>query len=165
MTCWETTDSPWQVISGNFNDYIHLFASYYYLRNRLDIGLGAFLSKDYSNASIFGDHLYHDTEAGGFLVLQYPFSFSSRVDLEIFARHIKRRPVGFSGPTIKTAAFLPTLSYVFDNILWGLTGPLNGTRAAASIVVSPPLNFVDDPFVSIDADIRNYLHLAKDLYG
>ncbi|HON09280.1 MAG TPA: BamA/TamA family outer membrane protein [Chitinispirillaceae bacterium] len=148
-------------IQGNFNDYIHLFASYYYLRNRLDIGLGAFLSKDYSNASIFGDHLYHDTEAGGFLVLQYPFSISSRVDLEIFACHIKRKPVGFSGPNIKTSAFLPTLSYVFDNILWGLTGPLNGTRAAAGIIVSPPLNFVDDPFISIDADIRNYLHLAK----
>ncbi len=148
-------------IQGSFQDYLHLFASYFFLQKRLDIGAGAYYSKDYSSASIFGDRLYHDTEAGGFIMAQYPFSISSRLDLEIFARHIKRRPVGFSGPTINTSALLPTLSYVYDNILWGITGPLTGVRAAGSLVVSPPLKFVDDPFISADADIRMYLHLAK----
>ena len=148
-------------IQGNFEDYIHLFGSYSYLRRRLDISFGAYLSKDYSNASIFGDRLYHDTELGGFFAARYPFSLFSRLDFEIFSRNIKREPVGFSGQTINSNALLPSLSYVYDNILWGITGPLNGVRASATLLSSPPLNFIDNPFVSMDADIRVYFHLFK----
>ena len=148
-------------IQGNFKSYMHLYASYYYVRQRLDLGIGGYYSKDYSSAGIFGDHLYHDTEFGGFFVAKYPFSLFSRIDFQVFTRSIERRPVGFDGSVISSTALLPSLSYIYDNILWGITGPLNGIRAKGSVLVSPSLHFISDPFVSLDADFRSYLHILK----
>jgi outer membrane protein assembly factor BamA len=148
-------------LQGNFKDYLHLYASYIYLKQRFDLGVGGYYSKDYSNANIFGDHFYHDTEIGGFFFARYPFSLLSRVDFEIYARNIKRVPIDFTGPTTDAVSLLPSLSYTFDNILWGLTGPLNGIRAKSSILFSPQLDFIDDHFISFDIDVRTYHHLFK----
>ena len=148
-------------IQGNFNDYAHLYLSYIYLKNRVNMGAGGFYSKDYAFASIFGDRLYHDMEYGGFGIAQYPFSMYSRCDLQLYARHIRQEPVTFDGPTLTDNIFVASLSYVYDNILWGITGPLTGLRAIASMQLSPPLRVVTEPYLSFDADIRHYLHLFK----
>ena len=148
-------------IQGNFNDYAHLFLSYLYLKKRINVGAGGFYSKDYTFASIFGDKLYHDMEYGGFGIAQYPFSMFSRMDLQLFARHIEQQPVTFNGPTLTSNMWLSSLSYVFDNILWGITGPLTGIRTAASFLISPPLGIITEPFISIEADVRHYWHLFK----
>lgn len=146
-------------IQGNLKDYMHLFASYTYLRSRADIGVGGFFNKDYSFADVFGKRLYHDQEGGAFLFIRFPFSTFTRLDLELFYRDIKRDPLDSDDPAVKSTAFLPSLSFSFDNILWGITGPLNGVRASSRILLSPPLDFVDDHFISLDTDIRAYLHL------
>ncbi|MBN1758651.1 MAG: PD40 domain-containing protein [Chitinispirillaceae bacterium] len=148
-------------IQGNFKDYAHLYLSYLYLKQRINWGAGGFYSKDYTFASIFGSRLYHDMEYGGFGIAQYPFSMYSRCDLQLFARHIRQEPVTFEGPTLSNNMFLSSASYVFDNILWGITGPLNGLRATATVQLSPPLDVVTYPYLSFDADIRHYLHLFK----
>lgn len=146
-------------IQGNLKEYMHLFASYIYLRSRADIGVGGFFNKDYSYADIFGRRLYHDQESGAFFFIRFPFSTFTRLDLELFYRDIKRDPVDSEDPAVKSTAFLPSLSFSFDNILWGITGPLNGVRASSRILLSPPLDFVNDHFISLDTDIRAYLHL------
>ncbi|MBN1576126.1 MAG: PD40 domain-containing protein [Chitinispirillaceae bacterium] len=148
-------------IQGNFKDYAHLFLSYLYLKKRINVGAGGFYSKDYTFASIFGDRLYHDMEYGGFGIAQYPFSMFSRLELQLFARHIEQKPVTFDGPAMTSNMWQSSLAYVFDNILWGITGPLNGIRAAASLQVSPPLKVITEPFISVDTDIRHYWHLFK----
>lgn len=148
-------------IQGNFKDYMHFFASYIYLRNRLDIGVGAFYNKDYSYADIFGERLYHDQESGAFLFLRYPLSIFTRFDFELFFRDIQRESLQDNDPDIKSTSLLQSLSFTFDNILWGITGPLNGIRITSTAQLSPPLDFVDEHFVSFDADIRTYLHMFK----
>ncbi|HEX3018774.1 MAG TPA: BamA/TamA family outer membrane protein [Chitinispirillaceae bacterium] len=146
-------------LQGNFKDYMHLFASYIFLRNRADVGGGGFYNKDYSYADLYGTRLYHDEESGGFLFIRYPFSTFTRLDFEFFYRNIKREPVESDAPIVKTTSFLPSASFSFDNILWGITGPLNGIRISSKIIFSPPLDFVDDHFISFDTDIRTYLHM------
>jgi len=146
-------------IQGNFKEYMHLYASYIYLRCRADVGAGGFFNKDYSYADIFGRRLYHDQENGAFLFILFPFSTFTRLDLELLYRDIKRDPMSSDDPVVKSTAFLPSLSFTFDNILWGITGPLNGVRATSKVLLSPPLDFVDDHFISFDTDIRAYLHL------
>jgi Tol biopolymer transport system component len=148
-------------IQGNFTDYAHLYLSYFYLKQRINVGAGGFYSKDYTFASVFGNKLYHDLEYGGFGIAQYPFSMFARCDLQLFARHIEQEPISFDGTTLTNNMFLASLSYVFDNILWGITGPLNGLRATASVQLSPPLQMVTHPYLSLDGDIRHYLHLFK----
>lgn len=146
-------------IQGNFKDYMQLYASYIYLRSRVDVGVGAFYNKYYSYADLFGKRKYHDQEGGAFLFTRFPFSTFTRLDLELFYRDMKRDPVSSDDPVVKSTAFLPSLSFSFDNILWGITGPLNGVRAQSRILLSPPLDFVNDHFISFDTDIRAYLHL------
>jgi hypothetical protein len=148
-------------LQGDLNDYAHFFLSYFFLKHRLDVGAGAYYSKDYTYASVFGSRLYHDMEYGGFGIAQYPFSMFSRLDFSLFARHIEQRPVYSEGPEFSANMLLGSLSYVYDNILWGLTGPLNGTRAVADVQLSPPLSFIAEPFVSIELDWRKYIHLFK----
>lgn len=146
-------------IQGNLKEYVHLFASYIYMRSRADVGAGGFFNKDYSYADIFGRRLYHDQESGAFLFVSFPFSTFTRLDMELLYRDIKRDPMDSEDPVVKSTALLQSLSFSFDNILWGITGPLNGVRASSRILLSPPIDFVNDHFISFDTDIRAYLHL------
>lgn len=147
-------------IQGNFKDYIHLYGSYLYLRKRIDLGIGGYYSKDYTYQDVFGEKIFHDTEIGAFLLATYPFSLFSRIDFEVFGRNIKRKPVTFDSSTTSSTVLLESLSYSFDNILWGITGPINGTRMDLTVQISPPMEFVTDAFLAVNADIRNYMHVA-----
>ncbi len=148
-------------VQGNFRDYLHFYGAYYYLKQRTDFGCGIFYSKDLSYANIYGDFIYKDIDYGGFFSSEYPFSLYSRVNFEILYRHSERIPQDTVLPTVKHTTLLPTCSYTFDNILWGITGPINGIRATIGAMVSPPLDMVNESFVSCEADVRAYMHIVK----
>jgi Tol biopolymer transport system component len=148
-------------IQGDFDDYLHLYASYFYLKHKLDMGIGGFYSKDYSNASAYGDLLYRNKEYGGFFTAQYPFSLYSRIDFQVFSKRSEKVYSDTLLPPIKTTMLIPSLSFVFDNVLWGITGPVNGVRASVSTMISPPLDMIKERFISVDADLRMYFHFSK----
>jgi hypothetical protein len=158
-------------IDGNLADYTHIFASYVNLRHKINFGLALFYNREYATRSIYLDSLFLDTDAGGLLFLSHPFSMFTRLELNLVYQNIFRLPYispdGYTiqkdgaTPAVTYNIFTPTLSYVYDNILWGITGPLNGTRAQANFMVSPPINHINDAFVSGDADYRHYFHLWK----
>ncbi|MDG5814394.1 BamA/TamA family outer membrane protein [Chitinispirillales bacterium ANBcel5] len=146
-------------IQGNFNEYVYLFLSYFNRRNRVDIGGGGYFSKDYTLEGF--DDIFHDTEIGGFLQVRYPFSIFSRLELDLFGKRVKRRPYNSEGESKVSHVALPSLTYTYDDILWGITGPLRGTRARARVTLSPPVKLVDEPFLSFDGDIRSYMHINR----
>ncbi|HMA65401.1 MAG TPA: BamA/TamA family outer membrane protein, partial [Chitinispirillaceae bacterium] len=148
-------------VQGNFKDYLHLYGAYYYLKRRTDFGCGIFYSKDLSYANIYGDFIYKDIDYGAFFTSEYPFSLYSRVNFEILYRHSKRIPQDTVLPKVKHTTLLPSCSYTFDNILWGMTGPINGVRATIGAMVSPPLDMVNESFISCEADVRAYMHIVK----
>jgi Tol biopolymer transport system component len=148
-------------VQGNFKDYLHLYGAYYYLKQRIDFGCGIFYSKDLSYANIYGDYIYKDIDYGGFFTSEYPFSLYSRVNFEILYRHSERIPQDTVLPTVKHTTLLPSFSYTFDNILWGITGPINGVRATIGAMVAPPLDMVNQSFISCEADARTYMHIVK----
>jgi outer membrane protein assembly factor BamA len=103
-------------------------------------------------------------------LLRYPFSLFSRIDLNIFYEHSKRDPYLFKNnklehndslPDISLNITLPSLSYVYDNTLWGITGPIRGIRGEATLLVSPAFTAKDASFFSIDCDLRHYLHINR----
>jgi Tol biopolymer transport system component len=154
-------------VQSDFTSTLHLFASYMYMKRRLNFGGGGYFYKDYTLGSNSLLLYYHDADLGGFLAASYPFSMFSRIDFQLYGRSITRTPIGDSiavynsGGVYTVNSLLPSISYSFDNILWGLTGPLNGMRAEATLEVSPPLSFLNDPFVSGEVDVRGYFHLFK----
>jgi len=148
-------------VQANFDEYAHLYLTYHYLKYRINAAVGGFYSKDYAYDGLF-NRFYHDMQTGGFLGLSYPFSMFTRADLHLFGRHIERTAILKEDTyTQKSQAMLSMLSFSFDNILWGITGPLNGTRAQTRFHYSPQLSFVEEPYIAADADIRNYWHIAK----
>jgi outer membrane protein assembly factor BamA len=53
-------------------------------------------------------------------------------------------------------------AYVFDNVLWGYTGPVNGTRAKFTVDGGINLFDADDiQFYSLGMDYRKYWHFGK----
>ncbi|HEX2956306.1 MAG TPA: BamA/TamA family outer membrane protein [Chitinispirillaceae bacterium] len=148
-------------LQGNLKDYLHLFLSYIYLKQRLDVGIGGYISREYTYTGLFAERLFHDEEVSGFIFAQYPFSQVSRLDFSIFVNKLKRDPIYTKDTTQISTTFLPSLGYSFDNILWGITGPVNGMRASVTLDVTPPLQFITNPYASLDIDIRHYLHIAK----
>jgi Tol biopolymer transport system component len=148
-------------VQGNFKDYLHLYGAYYYLKRRTDFGGGIFYSKDLSYANIYADFIYKNIDYGGFFTAEYPFSLYSRVNFEMLYSHSERIPQDTVLPTVDRTTLLPTLSYTFDNILWGITGPINGVRATIGGMVSPPIDMVNESFISSEADVRAYIHIVK----
>jgi len=156
-------------IQGNLADYTHLFVSYLNLERKVNYGGGVFYNREYTSQSIFGDTISFDQNGGVTFLLRYPFSMTSRLDLEGTYENLYRTPYVFDttlgyikdpnqGPyTINI--FTPTLTYTYDDILWGITGPLNGIRGQARLQVSPPLRPLSASFASADVDVREYFHL------
>ena len=162
-------------------DENNFYLGYINSQYRLDYGLGLFYDRYYTSEykSVYEDRntnendssrIYHDTKAGGFVLIRYPFSLFTRVDLNLFYQHLKRVPKYRKNSkladdparsTINLNITLPSLSYVFDNILWGITGPINGIRSMATLLYSPPFTPEDASFISLDVDIRSYLHINR----
>jgi hypothetical protein len=158
-------------IDGNFSDYTHIFGSYLNLRHTINYGAALFYNREYATKTIYLDSLFFDVDAGGILFSSYPFSMFARLEFNVLYQNILRTPyVSNDGYTIekdtgngsKTYNILtPSLSYVYDDILWGITGPLNGTRSQSTVTLSPPMKHIKNAFLSFDTDFRRYFHLFK----
>ncbi len=156
-------------MQGNLNEYF-LYGAYLNSQYRLDFGASVSYSKSYTFESIYGDDLYHDTNLGLSALLRYPFSVFSRLDLSLYYRKQDRTPHTFRNGELvfdssreqsQLIVMLPSLRYVFDNILWGITGPVNGIRAQLNVMTAPPVSYTDVGFISADIDVRRYFHFAR----
>jgi Tol biopolymer transport system component len=150
-------------LQAEFNDYAQVYAAYEYMKLRFNVTVGGFYYKYYSFAyDGQSGRYFHDLETGGFLGLSYPFSMFSRADLQILNRYMERTPLTGSDPAaLEYNALLAVTGYSFDNILWGITGPLRGVRASARLQLAPPLSFTSEAYLSGDIDVRHYTHLMK----
>jgi len=137
---------------------------YYYLPKRTDYGFVVLHTKDYyyvitDLAQVwFSDRIY-----GGGIILSHPFSKFTRTDLEIIFLDIRREQFsfdrGWSQRTVRT--LIPSISLVNDTIIWGLTGPVNGSRSILSLEYSPDMDFNDLYFTTVSADVRKYIRIGK----
>lgn len=94
-------------------------------------------------------------------MLTVPLSTYARIACDVFYSNVELQPEDPGAPAGTTNTLVPSLSYTFDNILWGLTGPVNGTRARAALTVVPPIEGLDAAFVAAEGDCRRYIHIAR----
>lgn len=144
----------------NTIDQSNVLAFYFYNKHRTNYGIGLFHTKNFYLDNF--DFLFSDRFYGVQLYANRPFSTFSRVETFLSQFFIDRQYYDFDDPREDRSSKVTTaeLSYVTDNIIWGLTGPVNGRRA--KLTVSGGVNLFDSKdieFTSAEFDYRKYWHL------
>lgn len=142
------------------------FIQGYYFNNkkRTNLGIGFFHTKNYyedNNNYLFSDRFYG---VQGFA--SRPFSTFNRVQTSLGQFFIDRkyydRAYGDLRENRSSKVTTGSLSLVFDNVLWGYTGPVNGKRYI--LTLDGGVNAFDKndiSFYSASFDYRKYWHIAK----
>ncbi|MBU0983146.1 MAG: hypothetical protein KKA42_04700, partial [candidate division Zixibacteria bacterium] len=148
----------------NSIDQSYIQAYYFNNKRRTSLGAGFFHTKNFyvdTYDSLFSDRFYG---VQGFA--RRPFSTYSRLEMSVAQFFIDRKyhdrnPLA---ENFKRNSKVTTLSsaWVFDNVLWGYTGPVNGRRFKLAFDGGVNLFDNDDvSFYSFGGDFRNYWHFAK----
>ncbi len=159
------TNSPEDLTDAN------LYGAYWYLPKRLDIG-GAIFREKYSYYYIFPDIICSENIFGGGILLQYPLSRFRRIEAECQGyQHSYKYFYSQFYPDSSyyqesLSFFIPSISFVTDNTIWGSTGPINGQRLKFTFMKSLPLfeKLFDEQTLSYNVyklDIRRYTRFAK----
>lgn len=156
-----------------------IFASYFYLPNRNDYGIAGFhnaflwISDDrefVQEKAGEGGYAYRDGDALLFRDRYYGAQFAISRPLDLFRRVegdlglviIGREFLDLDIPTERRALLQPSVAYVSDTILWGITGPMGGGGMRVSAKWSPKLFDDQQSFLTLEADLRRYYLLNKE---
>ena len=126
--------------------------------HRLNWGTGVFhLYDEYYNRH---DQYYFQRQAGALGFCSYPVSKFSRFDLTLFARYDKKdRRYGLTAREgMLTSTFL---SWVYDNAIWDVSGPIEGRRYNLSAGITQSLTHGQAWNRIAFADIRHYFRLGN----
>ena len=158
------TDLYYSFENSNFDIY------YYHLPDRMDYGVGAF-----HNVYFFDYGNVRDRNYGASFSLSYPFSRNRRVDFSGSFVNIDRDRWDYTIYDYvkyqKRHFVLPSLAYVFDNTLWGYTGPVAGSRYRVAFSYSPKFSNETPEtskdlwgidFKTLSFDARKYYHVGLD---
>jgi Tol biopolymer transport system component len=158
-----TTDLYYDFENSNFS------AFYFYLPRRVDYGAGLYHNVYFFDAGNIRDRYY-----GGSLFLAYPLSKFNRVESSLDMVLIDRSHwdiyYGDYRFLKRQRVFMPGLGYVHDTAVWGITGPMNGSRYRAAFYYSPDLEGDSNPttdhwgldFRTVVGDYRHYWKIGKD---
>ncbi len=135
---------------------------YYNLKHRLNMGLGGFhLVYLFFNSS-YGLVRYRNY--GSLISASYPFDRFNRIDLSALWYNVSLEYLDFMVPTEKVSTILPDVSYVHDNVLWGvrwgILAPVSGSRYLVSFRFSPKYNRNSRDFRTLKFDYRKYFMLS-----
>ena len=157
------------VLTLEDSDY---FLSYGYLKNKTDYYFVGFQTANFFQAGYYSlGRLRH---YGIQTYISNPFSRFQRIDFGLTWHNISydildrvintfgqeeliKRP----GSSSKFSTILPTASWVIDNSVFGVTGPVDGFRQNVSITASP--GWKDDfKFQTMKIDARKYWRVGRD---
>ncbi len=129
------------------------------LGKRANYGYGVFHFSGNRYDITESDEYYYERSFGGFFTLYFPFSKFSRLetdvslinsDKQLYSSFLERKALLVSN----------SLSYVFDNSLWGPTGPLDGIRARFLLGYTGDVKYSNVDYFSIIADYRQYFRFS-----
>jgi Tol biopolymer transport system component len=132
---------------------------YQYSPKRIDWGVGILHTKNYYVDSF--DRLFSDRVYGGLGFVAYPFSKFSRLELNISHISIDRKYYDPPFDNRSVRVLSSSLSLINDTVLWGITGPVNGTRSIFSFDFSPDISPKTLSYRTFFMDYRKYWHFKK----
>lgn len=142
----------------DFLKSFNLGVTYLNRERRLNWGVGAFHLYD----EYFNDHdgFYWERQAGVMGLFSYPFSKFHRLDLTTVARYSNRDELGEQDDR-KALLMTNYLSWVYDNSLWDISGPIDGRRYNFTVGLTSRLDKVKSFNRLASADVRHYFRLGK----
>lgn len=138
--------------------------AYYYLPDRIDYGVEAFHSARFLVLNdINGGSLYRFRTYGVNLSMSRPFDKYNRLDVTFSWFNLSKDNLDYDNiPSERRTAFMPTISLVHDNVLWGFTSPNNGSRYNLTIYGTRKLTDQSLSFTTFTGDFRKYFRLSRD---
>ncbi len=152
-------------LSGN-NDFNFQFV-YYYLACRINYGIGIFHFKDYYyyyeyNETGYTFESFYLRRYGVDLLMSYPFTKFFRTDLELLEmRYIRKSDDEEIVENVDANINVTSLSFVYDTVLWGETGPIWGSRGKVIYQKAWPITGNDWLFDLAFLDLRKYFLINK----
>jgi len=149
------------VIDLKNSDYA---VSYQYLPKRIDYGATLFHTARFITfTNGFFSNLYRYRTIGGSFEASYPISRFKRFDGRLQIENVSQENLDVAAvPIVSKTLLIPTLSYVYDNTLFGYTAPISGLRYNLTLFGSPKLGSDGIGFASFLYDFRNYIKLGDD---
>lgn len=138
--------------------------AYYYLPNRLDIGIEAFHTARF----VYIDRanridLYRFRNLGVTLGMSYPIDRFNRLDFGISMLNVSSENLDDLSVGIKRNTFVvPAISLVHDNTIFGYTSPIDGMRYRFDLLGNPFVDPQNFGFASLLGDYRNYSRFWTD---
>lgn len=136
--------------------------AYYYLANRTHYGLEGFHTARfvYLSRNNFQADLYRFRNFGAIFSASYPLNKFYRVDGSLSWLNVSSENLDVvDQPSEKISYIIPSFSFVHDNVLWGYTSPIDGTRYNFTLFGNPLKGGLDGKnlsFYSLTWDYRNY---------
>ena len=140
--------------------------SYQYLGNRLQYGIEGFHTARFVSLSqgITAD-LYRFRNFGAVGTLSYPLNKFYRIETGLSYLNVSSEDLTDPAvPTDQVSFLLPAASFVHDNVLWGYTSPIDGTRYRFDVFGYPGFFDGSKSFYSFLGDYRTYFKMG-DFYS
>ena len=164
------------VLTLENSDY---FLQYAYLKNRRDYYFTAFQNADFFNIGYdYYTGLYTTARLRHYgiqFLVSNPFNRYNRIDLGFSWHNISYsilRPMltGYNYTEVRYeeieseifSTILPTISWVYDNSVFGFTGPIDGFRKNTSLTFSPGYGTDSLDFQTMKIDARKYWRFGRD---
>jgi hypothetical protein len=127
--------------------------------NRIDFGVGIFHTKYYYID--YWDRLFSDRLYGILGAVTLPLSKYTRFDLGLTHLSIDRRYYDPPFEDRSAKVGVVSISWINDTVLWGITGPVNGSRRILGFDWSPDISTKSISYRSLWLDYRKYWHFKK----
>ncbi|HEY6953041.1 MAG TPA: BamA/TamA family outer membrane protein, partial [Bacteroidota bacterium] len=105
------------------------------------------------------DLFYYEQAFGGYYVLSYPLSKFRRIEAGVTVTNSDKDNYTSLLPR-KAVLMSNSISYVWDNSLWGPSGPLDGNRMKLELAYTTDVLYSNVDYYTVIADYRNYLRLS-----
>ncbi len=138
--------------------------SYFFLPKRINFGVEGFHTARFVFLRRgFGSNLFRFRNFGLVTSMSYPLSRFYRLDAGLSYLNVSMENLDNPFEPEKRANYIiPSVSFVHDNVLWGYTAPVDGTRYRFDIMGNPGITESNLTFYSFLADYRKYFRLGDE---
>lgn len=106
------------------------------------------------------DLFYFERAFGGYFALSYPISKFRRIEANVTVSNSDKDI--YTGDLPRKALLVSnSFSFVWDNSLWGPTGPLDGNRLKLTLAYTTDVQYSNVSYYTVIADYRTYLRLGQ----
>ena len=105
------------------------------------------------------DLFFYERAFGGYFALSYPLSKFKRVETSLTLSN-SDKDIFFGAQPRKALLTSSSISFVWDNSLWGPSGPVDGNRMKLTLAYTTDVQYSNVNYYTVIADYRHYWRLS-----